>query len=224
MPILPTPVVMEDRRKIYGEKANDEHRTAKMTSNLNPYSIAAAGIPTTPFLKTPCTFDANSDRMKSKGVSGTSWTDSPHPDSHRGREVDEHMESELADGAKPVSNGRERNAADTDMLGWGSGRMCGDSQGHGQAADGLSEALRCLHYDGVRRERQSEVCGERWRGFPSVSPVHRGNDGLPFDVDRLTLSFGKWRTEALKAYGNAIVPQVMYEIFRAIEEVENQTN
>ena len=64
-------------------------------------------------------------------------------------------------------------------------------------------------------------CGKRWLGFPSVSPVHRGNDGLPFDVDRLTLSFGKWRTEALKAYGNAIVPQVMYEIFRAIEQVEN---
>ena len=61
----------------------------------------------------------------------------------------------------------------------------------------------------------------RWLTFPSVSPVHRGNDGLPFDVDRLTLSFGKWRTEALKAYGNAIVPQVMYEIFRAIEQIEN---
>lgn len=60
----------------------------------------------------------------------------------------------------------------------------------------------------------------RWANFPSVSPIHRGNDGLPFDVDRLTLSFGKWRTEALKAYGNAIVPQVMYEIFRAIEIVE----
>jgi DNA (cytosine-5)-methyltransferase 1 len=37
-------------------------------------------------------------------------------------------------------------------------------------------------------------------------------------VDRLTISFGKWRTEALKAYGNAIVPQVMYEIFRAIQQ------
>lgn len=60
----------------------------------------------------------------------------------------------------------------------------------------------------------------RWYNFPSVSPVHRGNDGLPFDVDRLTISFGKWRTEALKAYGNAIVPQVMYEIFRAIQQVE----
>ena len=61
----------------------------------------------------------------------------------------------------------------------------------------------------------------RWLTFPSVSPVHRGNDGLPFDVDSLTISFGKWRTEALKAYGNAIVPQVMYEIFRAIEITES---
>ena len=70
-------------------------------------------------------------------------------------------------------------------------------------------------------ERSAEVAGcGRWNDFPSVSPVHRGNDGLPFDVDRLTLSFGKWRTEALKAYGNAIVPQVMYEIFRAIDIIE----
>ena len=68
---------------------------------------------------------------------------------------------------------------------------------------------------------ESERCGIGWDNFPSVSPVHRGNDGLPFDVDRLTISFGKWRTEALKAYGNAIVPQVMYEIFRAIQQVED---
>ena len=63
-------------------------------------------------------------------------------------------------------------------------------------------------------------CG-RWQGFPTVSPVHRGNDGLPFDVDDITLPFGKWRTESLKAYGNAIVPQVMYEIFRAIDQIEH---
>jgi DNA (cytosine-5)-methyltransferase 1 len=69
---------------------------------------------------------------------------------------------------------------------------------------------------------QEGICGERWANFPSVSPVHRGNDGLCFDVDCLTIPFSKWRTEALKAYGNAIVPQVMYEIFRAIEQVELQ--
>ena len=123
-------------------------------------------------------------------------------------------------GGRGCKDGCERIPTDTDMLGRRGGWLCGDSQGHGQAEDGLSETLRSVHHDGVRRERESEVCGTRWRGFPTQSPVHRGNDGLPFDVDRLTISFGKWRTEALKAYGNAIVPQVMYEIFRAIENVE----
>lgn len=57
----------------------------------------------------------------------------------------------------------------------------------------------------------------RWKSFPTQSPVHRGNDGVPFPLDDLTISPSKWRTESLKAYGNAIVPQVMYEIFKAIE-------
>ena len=83
-----------------------------------------------------------------------------------------------------------------------------------QPQSGLSAEELADRYGNLRSEH-------RWEYFPTVSPVHRGNDGLPFDVDRLTLSFGKWRTEALKAYGNAIVPQVMYEIFRAIEQVEN---
>lgn len=48
------------------------------------------------------------------------------------------------------------------------------------------------------------------------------NDGLPFSLDDLTISPVKWRTESLKAYGNAIVPQVMYEIFRAIELIERK--
>ena len=85
--------------------------------------------------------------------------------------------------------------------------------------DGLAEASQ--QSERRKLELGGADCSQgRWRNFPSVSPVHRGNDGIPFDVDRLTLSFGKWRTEALKAYGNAIVPQVMYEIFRAIEIVE----
>lgn len=62
---------------------------------------------------------------------------------------------------------------------------------------------------------------ERWASFPTISAVHRGNDGIPFDVDKLAISIGKWRTESLKAYGNAIVPQVMYRIFEAIEALEN---
>ena len=145
--------------------------------------------------------------------SGTSGTDSPHPDSHRGSEVDEHMESELADGAKPVSNGGQRNVADTESRRAGGLRIESEEEG---------VRMRDVVFgNGCRLHLSTDEAGlGRWQDFPSVSPVHRGNDGLPFDVDRLTLSFGKWRTEALKAYGNAIVPQVMYEIFRAIEQVE----
>lgn len=61
-----------------------------------------------------------------------------------------------------------------------------------------------------------------WKHFPTQSPVCRGNDGIPFDVDRLTISFPKWRTESIKAYGNAWVPQVAYKIFRAIEAEEKK--
>jgi DNA (cytosine-5)-methyltransferase 1 len=39
-------------------------------------------------------------------------------------------------------------------------------------------------------------------------------------VDNLTISFAKWRNESLKAYGNAIVPQVMYRIFQCIESTQ----
>jgi DNA (cytosine-5)-methyltransferase 1 len=39
-------------------------------------------------------------------------------------------------------------------------------------------------------------------------------------VDNLTIPFTKWRQESIKGYGNAIVPQVILEIFKAIEEIE----
>ncbi|WP_081713047.1 DNA cytosine methyltransferase [Bacteroides neonati] len=62
-----------------------------------------------------------------------------------------------------------------------------------------------------------------WRDFPTQSPICRGNDGLPFDVVCLTVSLTAWCTGAIKGYGNAIVPEVMYEIFKALEEVEQLT-
>ena len=61
------------------------------------------------------------------------------------------------------------------------------------------------------------LSAERWKDFPTQPPVCRRNDGLPFDVDYLAISFTKWRQESINAYGNAIVPQVAFEIFKAIE-------
>jgi DNA (cytosine-5)-methyltransferase 1 len=59
-----------------------------------------------------------------------------------------------------------------------------------------------------------------WQKFPTVSPVCNGNDGLPAGLDTTTLSFSRWRRECIKAGGNAIVPQVAYQIFKAIEQYE----
>ena len=55
-----------------------------------------------------------------------------------------------------------------------------------------------------------------WEDFPSVAPLCGGDDGLPTRLDGIT--FSKWRRESIKAYGNAIVPQVALQIFRAIEK------
>lgn len=76
------------------------------------------------------------------------------------------------------------------------------------------------------RPEQVELCGtdcpqDWWRSFPTQSPIRRGDDGISFDVHRLAISFPKWCQETIKAYGNAWVPEVAYEIFRAIQIIEN---
>jgi DNA (cytosine-5)-methyltransferase 1 len=34
------------------------------------------------------------------------------------------------------------------------------------------------------------------------------------------ITFSKWRAESIKGYGNAIVPQVALQIFKAIQQYE----
>jgi DNA (cytosine-5)-methyltransferase 1 len=61
-----------------------------------------------------------------------------------------------------------------------------------------------------------------WENFPTQSPICGGDDGLPTKLDGIT--FSKWRAESIKGYGNAIVPQVALQIFKAIEAYELQTH
>lgn len=56
-----------------------------------------------------------------------------------------------------------------------------------------------------------------WRSFPTQSPVCSRDDGLSFRMADLAVSFPKWRSKSIEALGNAWVPQVAYEIFKAIE-------
>ena len=61
-----------------------------------------------------------------------------------------------------------------------------------------------------------------WSNFPTQPPVCSRNDGVSPGLVGITVS--RHRRESLKAYGNAIVPQVALQIFKAINEYENTSN
>ena len=67
---------------------------------------------------------------------------------------------------------------------------------------------------------ESFIQPREWEKFPTVPAVCGGNDGLPKELDGIT--FSKWRRESIKAYGNAIVPQVAHRIFESIRQYENE--
>jgi DNA (cytosine-5)-methyltransferase 1 len=57
----------------------------------------------------------------------------------------------------------------------------------------------------------------QWENFPTQSPVCGGDDGIPTQLDGIT--FSKWRAESIKGYGNAIVPQIAYQLFEIINDL-----
>jgi len=68
----------------------------------------------------------------------------------------------------------------------------------------------------ARHTRPCDARPDTWQNFPTQPPVCGGNDGIPRELDGIT--FSKWRNESIKAYGNAIVPQVADQIFKAIQQ------
>jgi len=72
----------------------------------------------------------------------------------------------------------------------------------------------------VRQKKQFEAqyCSKGWESFPTTPCVRGGDDGLSYELD--SISIPKWCRESIKAYGNAIVPQVAYELFKTIELFE----
>jgi DNA (cytosine-5)-methyltransferase 1 len=99
------------------------------------------------------------------------------------------------------SNGNERNAANTDSI-----------------RQECREKGECTKRETQSNDKQFKRCSKFYRTnfkmFPTQPPICSGDDGLPRELDNIT--FSKWRQESLKAYGNAIVPQVAYQIFKSI--------
>jgi DNA (cytosine-5)-methyltransferase 1 len=94
----------------------------------------------------------------------------------------------------------------------------------------IDKQSNAANSDGIGLRRQSYGIGESgfigkndqrnyWQNFPTVSPICTGDDGVSDRLDSIT--FPKWRNESIKAGGNAVCPQVVYQIFKTIEEYEN---
>lgn len=58
----------------------------------------------------------------------------------------------------------------------------------------------------------------QWSKTRRGSGYVSGCNGIPEELDKIT--FSKWKQESIKAYGNAIVPQVACEIFKVINRLE----
>lgn len=75
-----------------------------------------------------------------------------------------------------------------------------------------------------RKEREYEKNTSRpisigWENFPIKSPICSRNDGIPGGLDNIT--FSAWRNKSIAGFGNAVVPQVVYTIFKTIENFNN---
>ena len=107
---------------------------------------------------------------------------------------------------------------------------CGVSGcGIGAVADPCDKGLQ-----GGTNNRIIGECGEKsheqpsrflctdWQNFPTVSPVCERNDELSFGLASIT--FSKWRIEGIKSMGNAIVPKVIFQIFKTINKYNEITD
>jgi len=83
--------------------------------------------------------------------------------------------------------------------------------------EGKREQLQTTEFN---KDNSKQFRRMDWEKFPTEPPICGGDDGISTQLDGIT--FPKWRNESIKGYGNAVVPQVVYQIFKAIQQYELQ--
>lgn len=136
-------------------------------------------------------------------------------------------------------NESQRNSgADTSKAGeiWreGQGNVSGELCSDGNPTDTNNEGLperNITEWDDSEKRKKSSGSTEQhtsddwktqipnWNNFPTTEPtICGGDDGISHRLDGIT--FPKWRQQSIMAYGNAVVPQLVYTIFKAIDDTK----
>jgi DNA (cytosine-5)-methyltransferase 1 len=126
---------------------------------------------------------------------------------------------------QPAANANITSAADEIQARWNVSASTRDTEP--AANTNVSRWQDRIH--GKQQARQAGKLGntsaeqiERWQKFPTESAICGGDDGIPDRLDNIT--FPKWRNESIKAYGNAVVPQLILPIFQTIEKLHREKN
>lgn len=200
--------------------------------------LEAEGYEVIPFILPACAKDAPHRRDRIWFVAYANGTKSPNDKRENARKTEEIRGKEKGDVLGQLSC----NGTVTDTTGKSKRSIqASDKREHAQEVglqntDGLNDSSKPrttpdttqerLHTSTTNgklgRKRPRGVCesGQHWENFPTESPICSGNDGLSERLDDIT--FPKWRRESIKAYGNAIVPQVVFEIFKSIQIMEDE--
>jgi DNA (cytosine-5)-methyltransferase 1 len=164
--------------------------------------------------------DNRGDNGQERHISGNQWTTEEGQSERKGRECGIGTSCKIT--TDPNCNGLdERNVNDEVNAGQRGEYAQRDVDQVTMHTDSTSESGQ---YIGSTREGQFDRPNSRdehignWQNFPTQPPICGGNDGLPTELHGIT--FPKWRAESIKAYGNAIVPQVAMQIFKAIQQYE----
>ena len=158
--------------------------------DVQPFILPAAGVGA-PHRRDRVWFVAHAENIRSRKTKGIG---------RKRREQEPDNRAEIRDSPDPNGEGGDVTNAQRDGL------------EHGTERRGVSQS------EGEARERVAgHATSEGWARFPTQPPVCGGDDGLSRELDGIT--FSKWRNQSIKAYGNAIVPQVAYQIFQAIKQM-----
>jgi DNA (cytosine-5)-methyltransferase 1 len=117
------------------------------------------------------------------------------------------------------------NEVNTSKGGFNAFGNINESNGNGDVADTYLQRFNKFGSTFITNKQKRQYSKKNtfdrqrcWQNFPSVSPICTGDDGISDRLD--SIAFPKWRNESIKAGGNAVVPQVVYQIFKSIEQYE----